>query len=222
MLHQAGPNSYHHSDTILFQFILYEFLKALEEADHIEKFCLKKLDRETYFQQITEYLVKLAGSEQEYMRVFSWVSDTGILTKLKNYCNLLSENTKKSDLTYVRLHECSYTAWADCMSVIDLIHKNETFKKIKAATEHSLSSIYSLIPVLEEALPKFKQDENVLFFLLRYKEDFDRLIEEGWTRKLFKKFYPRGASKFMTKQYHARGFVELLPEITHRLQQISR
>lgn len=212
-------NSYHRSDSLLFQFILYEYIRTLEEAmvirSHLNRSLAEKVSLEVFCHQMTESFVKLAGSEQEYMRIFSWIVDSGFLTKLKNYANLLVE--QKNGPLFLKLLQDGHEAWSQCLSVLDQIRKKEpNFKSLKTQVTKALAAIMQLTPTIEALLPTYQNDENILYFLLRHKEELDRTHEAGWTKKWFKRLQPKGADTFMIERYQARGFNEMIAEIQER------
>jgi hypothetical protein len=69
----------------------------------------------------------------------------------------------------------------------------------------------------------FHQDENVTFFLLRHREQFDKIFGQDFTKKFFKKMYAGGlpeAGKMMTQKYSERGFENLLPVIATKISEL--
>lgn len=225
MLEKTGLNSYHHTDSLLFQFVLNDFLLALEEVAIIKALTEESTQPEDFFHKITDYLIKLAGSEQEYMRIFSWIVDSGVLTKLKNTSDLLSERANKSDDYYIDLHNAAHKAWLDCLHTVDLLQELKKGRgnllkivELKKSVEKSIASIIKLKPVIKKIIPKYAQDENVLYFILRHRDLFDKHLGKEWTKKFFKALHPHGALDYMTEKYTQRGFTNLIPEINEKLQ----
>lgn len=202
---------------------------TLEEASIIEQFSSigkeEQDDTQLFFDQMTDYLVKLAGSEQEYMRIFSWIVDSGVLTKLKNYSDLLSERAEKNDADYIQLHNSAHKSWLDCLHAVDLIRDIERGKgeinHLSLAVKKALNSIKKLMPVIKKIIPKYDDDENVLYFILRYSQSFDRYLGKGWTRKLFNQLHPQGILPFFKERFDSRGFDHLIPHISQRLEELS-
>lgn len=225
MLQKLNLNSYHHTDSLLVQFVLNDFLLTLEEACIIRTFTDQKVATDEFVQKLTGYLVNLAGSEQAYMRIFSWIVDSGVLTKLKNTSDLLSERTKKGDGDFALLHSTAHKAWIDCLYTVDLIRDFQGSEVdavyLRKAVEKCLNSIQKLKPAVKKILPKYIEDENMLFFILRNKERFDTQMGALWSKKLFNTHYPDGALAHMTEKFGARGFMNLLPEITMKLQEMA-
>lgn len=210
-------NAYHRSHSLLFQFLLHEMLSTLEEAYRVENFIEEKVSVEVFCHQMTEHLILLAGSELEYMRIFSWIVDSGHLTKVKNYARLLVE--QRSEPLFLKLLERANQAWDDCLHLLELIRSyGPELKRLKEETKNVLSAIDKIFPIIEELLPEYRNDENVLLFLLKHKDLMDHTLGEGWTKKTFAALHPKGALPFLTQRYRERGFLELIPEISDRMK----
>ena len=70
----------------------------------------------------------------------------------------------------------------------------------------------------------FKEDENVLFFILRHKTQLEEAFGEKFVELLFKKMHRDGSAgieKLLLKQYSKRGFDTLLPVIKAKMAQLS-
>lgn len=235
MLHKFSQahqqlNSYHHTDSLLFQFVLYEFLMTLEQVKIIESFFDEKGETDNFNLKIIEYLVKLAGSEHEYMRIFSWIYDSGVLTKLKNYSDLLSQKAEKEDKHYTNLHNATHKAWLSCLHCVDLIRSatlNEEvplelpLDNLKKAVIKTIASIKKLTPDIKKIIPKYADDENVIFFLLRYKKSFDKLLGPAFLKGLFKTMFKEGPFEFLEARYKMRGFEHLIPAISEISKELN-
>jgi len=69
---------------------------------------------------------------------------------------------------------------------------------------------------IEKALPCFKKDENVLFFLLRHSTQFSAIYGSEFLPNVILKMYPKGmdeAKSFLQKAYARRKFNHLIPLI---------
>lgn len=69
---------------------------------------------------------------------------------------------------------------------------------------------------LKKLLPKialqFKEDENLLFFLIRHQDQWDQVYGENATAKLLKKLHPH-YSTYIEEKYAERGYGHLTPII---------
>ncbi|MCB1113865.1 MAG: hypothetical protein KDK62_03830 [Chlamydiia bacterium] len=225
MLNNCTLYAYHHTGSLVLQFVLNDFLMALEEASFIESFTRNETDSNRFYHQLTCYLIKLAGSEQEYKRIFSWIVDAGVLTKLKTNSDLLSEKGEKSDNDYMELHNCAHKTWLYCLNAVDQLRDVEraqgSITDLKEGVEKAITSLHKLKPLIEKIIPKFAQDENVIYFILRHHESFDRHMGSGWTRKLLSRLYPEGIFDFMKERYETRGFFEHIPRIKLKIEELA-
>lgn len=235
-------NTYHHSNSLLIQFIINEYLQAYREvkAIHRQAAALKPDNSRSRvkrpaadYHAITQSIIMLSGSTQHYMRLFSWNADAGILGKLKNYCAFFSHNTDYEDKTLLAMHRHADKAWILCMQSMDIIGAmHEAAPKASAAHQEELYTILEKINacmrnfarLISEVCLQFSDDENVVFFILRHHEQLDAVIGPGYVSKLLRKMYPKGiqeAARFLIKRYTGRGFANLLPAISSKISELS-
>jgi hypothetical protein len=240
-LFKAHFNSYHHNTSLLFQFILSEFILSYREAKVIHRYMLtlKSDGKEISSPDLDELrasINNLAGLTKEYMRIFSWNIDNGILAKLKNYCALLVQYADPADNSVIALHRYADKVWLLCLQNIDILHllNSETSllpaKKLEKVTlslalkKMSLCfrHLARLIPLI---IKQFKDDENVVFFLLNNKEALDELYGKGFFQKLCKKMYPLGGiaelGQLLEQKYFIRGFTNLIPKIKAKIAELE-
>lgn len=239
-------NTYHHNHSLLLQFILSEFIITFSELQkmHLLAADLKEASHHSLLTEqdhlIIETLMKsiskLAGSSQDYMRIFSWNNDDGALAKLKNYCAMISQNAGREDKEFTILHRNANKAWLACLQTLDVFRLlQQQSKKTNCLDEasytefqfafHKMSaSLRRFSNLLAELLEQFKEDENVIFFILRYQDQIDALYEPKFVAKLFSKMYSKklqGARQFLISKYKERGFEHLLPSINTKFAELS-
>lgn len=225
MLNNCTLYAYHHTGSLVLQFVLNDFLLALEEAATVASFTQDETDLNRLYRSLTGYLVHLAGSEEEYKRIFSWIVDAGVLTKLKTNSDLLSERGNHLDNDYLELHNVAHKTWAYCLNAVNLLRDvdraNGSIVELKDGILKALDALYKLKPAIEKIIPKYSQDENVLYFILRHHLYFDRHMGLSWTHNLFKRLHPKGIHSFLKERYEARGFHEHIPLIQQKLKELS-
>jgi len=140
-------NTYFASDSLLFQFVLHEFLRTLGEVYKLECSVSEEDTPEAIHGKLTDYLLKLAGTEQEYVRIFTWIYDAGVLTKLKNSVDLLSQKAVVEDLDMRSLHLVVQKAWLECLHSIDL-YRNQELKALKPQVLKAMKLIRKIPPAL--------------------------------------------------------------------------
>ncbi|MCE5318578.1 MAG: hypothetical protein LLG04_14600 [Parachlamydia sp.] len=225
-------NSYHHNESLLFQFILSEFL-----AIHAELAPLRKLTtppRSTaQCDAILTPVVKLAGASFDTMRLFVWNQETGLLSKFKNYCGLYAQHRSEQPANkHVQvLHQNANQAWLYCMHCLDLLHTLKD-KGINAKTGESLcktnakllNCLNRIMKALVPLLGDFTGDENVLFFIVRHSSALDAIFGERFTALTLSTMDPKGLAgveNLLTGQYTKRGFDHLLPLIKTQISLLS-
>lgn len=201
-------NTYFASDSLLFQFVLHEFLRTLGEVYKLECVVSDEDTPEAIHDKLTDYLLKLAGTEQEYVRIFTWIYDAGVLTKLKNSVDLLSQKAPVEDSEMRSLHLVVHKAWLECLHSIDL-YRNQELKALKPQVLKAMKLIRKIPPALKKVLSRYDEDENVIYFLIRHKNQFDHIIGPDFLKDILHK----NSIPFLIERYRMRGFDKLIPEI---------
>lgn len=242
-------NFYQQNNSLLFQFILSELIGAyriVRDVDQIlQDFKNTSLrpssreDAEELFDTLKSHIGKLGGSSQDYMRFFSWNED-GILAKLKNICAFFLQNQDVESKDAQNLHRFSHRAWLLCLRSLDIMRLMEheyildNLRKSKPLSSHyelllqTLEkiklSVQRMTRIIARLITLFRDDENVIFFLLRYKEQLNELYGPKFVIKLIIQMYPAGlkeASDFLLKKYANRGFDNLLPIIASKISELE-
>lgn len=238
--HMAAPhvhlNTYHHNNSLLFQFILNEFLLTYREVKTLHhltaplKASAKKANGD--FNAIVQTIVQLSGPTHHYMRLFSWNIDAGMLGKLKNYCAFFSHNADYEDKTLLSMHNYADKAWILCLQSMETLRAIQAESKASAAQRAELYAMldklnlymHRIARLIGQASLQFSDDENVIYYLLRHHKQLDALLGKGYTGKLLKKMYPKGVQevgRFLMKRYTSRGFENLLPEISAKISELA-
>lgn len=232
---------YHQTDFLLLQFILSEFITSFHEIKHLHFLFMnlsfliqteankKKIEDE--FKKIKVATEKLSGGSHHQMKLFAW-HETGLLNKLNHYCALFTKHlvnefmpvqkiykhANKSLLYCIELHEIVYELQT---KGLDVIRQNlQLLKNIEKKIYNRMQRFAKNLPSI---IKKFSDNENVIFFILRHKEDFEKLFDESFVLNLIKVNYTHGLSdvkQMLLKNYSERGFHQLLPIIIEKFQQI--
>ena len=70
----------------------------------------------------------------------------------------------------------------------------------------------------------YHEDENVVYFLLRNKEDFDVIYKTHFINKVFQKMFAEdsnGAGQLLLTKYSERGFENLLNTIAEKISALG-
>lgn len=206
-------NSYHHTDSLLFQFILAEFLKAFSILIKIEKMRAHNYKPEPFISNIRQ----LSGVGIGLQRYFPWNPDEGVLVKLKSYVDYLSEKWSSSPDSKIisDLQKSVHQLWNHSIDTLETLESNglESFPAKFDKVQHSAQKLKK---ALAKAIPCFKDDENSIFFIIRHHTAFTSIYGSEFAAKLLDKIYPGGlkeARNFLQQAYTRRKFAHLLPSI---------
>lgn len=105
-----------------------------------------------------------------------------------------------------------------------VIQFEQILSKLVSSPQHKSSlmkarctkSLPELLLALEPFIEGCKENENLIFFLLKHKEEIDQCIREEYLHTLLLKLHPAGLRELCEKlcdNYHDRGFYFLIPEI---------
>ncbi len=197
----------------------------------------ESIDQQKTLELLLNSLIKLSGSSQGYMRLFSW-NDDSILTKLKNYCAYFSQCPGLKHTERLNMNFESNRAWISALQTLDLARRfasqaeNEQLKgknwdigSLNTSLHKTVCSIQRLARLTAKVIIQFKHDENVIFFLVRHAESLDSLFGEHSIAKLIRKMFPKrtrgGIKTFLTKRYSDRGFDNLIPLIHSKLEALE-
>lgn len=225
---------YHQSESLLFQFILSEFIDSHKELTNIDNILLilKKNFNKSILASLKTSVIKLAGSSENPIKLFSWNAQDGILTRLKNYCSHLSSTQKKQKEAVIKMQSDVNQAFLSCLESLDTIRMveelDESDKKIESLSRllHKIiCKMRHFSKLTTELIHEFHQDENVIFFLLDHQSDLNKLYGSNFLQKMMQKMFPKGleeAAHFLLRRYKKRGFDHLLPRIKHKIAELKK
>lgn len=219
---QQRLNIYHHNESLLFQFILYEHIRSQKETVVFDRYLTETSSAEESLNQLKESLKILIGMHSGFLCLFSWNRDEGILTKLNNYCALLIRQSVQSE-KLTALHTHSEKCWKCCIKLQQTIEDKPYPETLQPIVQKTLTALKKISNVILKTIPHFKNDENVVFFLLRYKKELQTVYGTHVLENLFVKMYAQGtleAEKFLLLRYSARGFTNLLPTISAKIAEL--
>lgn len=231
---QVQFNLYHHNHSLLFQFILSEFITVHRKIKHLDHLAhhLKLAEQYPLFRDKCEQIVNelriclndLAGSP-EVMRIFVWNLGEGLLSKFKNNCSLFFEKAAFEDKKNLNISKYAHRIWFLCLDALNIVHRikqepGTDYSVLLKMIEKVTVSMHNLERLIVRLLLQFQDDENVIFFLLRHQSQFDEVYGSHFVVNLFKQMYPNGvqeAGHFLLKRYAKRGFSHILPSIASKI-----
>jgi len=230
-------NSYHQSSSLLFQFILLEFIEACTEIHRLDSLRHRPLSSlspdgavghqaaESSFHLIEKSLTKLAGSPKDHMRLFSWNFSEGLLSKLRSYCILFLQNDDTNEKELIAIQHYVDKIWQACVQAMEAIQENPQERPILLiALDKAHAAMQRLAKLITRLIYQFRDDENVIFYVLRHHQIFDQLYGQRFTAKLLGKIYPKGLKEvhlLLTKKYQQRGFDHLMSVIAAFIKEVE-
>jgi hypothetical protein len=135
---------------------------------------------------------------------YDWAKSPGYLNKLREHAMMLKKSFPdfaKQAKQFEQFLEKTLRSW----------EKKKTTPK--QYFKHTLQKIYLLIEALLETC---KDNENLIFFLLKNNQTIDALMHPGYLRTFLTRVHPSGLEilgEKMCDQYHRRGFISQIPEL---------
>ena len=174
-------NAYHQNNSLMFQFILFEYIHLFCEAKMINQ-CVQKVN-DKQIQSLKKSIQVLSGSSLEYMRYFSWNQEDGILAKLKCYSSFFVENADIPKKTHLSLEQYSNQAWKLCIESLDIIRLITSQPRQKILYETlplKLGKLMSAIKKIEKLIERLSPS----FHLMKMYFSSSCAINKSWTKSM--------------------------------------
>lgn len=235
-LKQINSQEYHKKEGLLLQFILNEFILSMQSINNLlenAKYLIRTPRSKKSFHELLKYSEDLVGSLQEDMRLFSWSTEGGSLKKLVTYS---IEFAKKKKANRRRNHPMQNHATKSLLHALDLHDvaievKNQSqamnpriARMLKRKSDKAFHELKLFADATKKMISDYIDDENVLFFILRHKNQFDEVYDKNILKPLIKKhFYnsPERFESFLKNSYKKRGFDQLIPWISQLMSDIK-
>lgn len=225
---------------ILFQFILSQFLKVAKTFQSIDSQSTKIKDlverseapTKRCIRRLLESFTDLTGDHEDFIPLFPWNNQTGSLSTFYHYTCILCRK-KSHDQNATKLANNAERYYRQALQAYNYLvdmEKEEEERRIALsqplvntikACERSMGRISRLIALW---ITVFYKNENVLLFLLLHHEEFDAMYKAPITQQLFQKMFPEGlkqGEQFLLRRYGKRGFSNLLPLISDKLNALQ-
>ncbi len=143
---------------------------------------------------------------------YDWGKMTGYLNKIQEHSLLLSKS------------------FPDRAKAVKSFQKtllkqlNSLFKKRKPSKELFGIALQKIYASLEPLIESCRENENLLFFLLKNRQEIDALTQKGYLHDFLLKIHPCGLETLgekMCDQYHQRGFFSQISEFKLLLTELS-
>jgi hypothetical protein len=228
---------YHQNNGLLFQFVLEEFLAVIPAVDAIRG-AYQRLEAalvrrrpnqevERLARQILSSIASLTGSALVNNPAYPWTPSKGSLGKLKHYVHLLRAPALEVEELTDQLKGVVNHAYHGAMQARDVLWQLGQRQIVLREASDLFRLLNNLIDAtrrIEELLPSlllhFRNDENVVYFLIRRAEAFDSLHQDLYVSNLLRKMYEDGldeAREFLKGRYRARGFKRLAEQLDMKI-----
>ncbi len=235
---------YCQSESLLFQFILAEFLttygliQQLENAyAGIEAALIKNRmmgQIRAPLERLSQLIGHLLGSANLDDDAFPWAVENGCLAKLYHYGIIYHHRAETNRRMAENISGCISKAFHSALQSREVLAAL-LYRGIDAKAISDYSILYNLLDklidniqrgsrLLVRTIVEYRHDENVAFFLLRHRHEFHALYDRQFLTKMFQKMYPRGiaeAKEFLLKRYADRGHTEILEGIIHASSELE-
>ncbi len=217
-------NAYYLDNTLMIQFVISEFISTTQLAEKLKSLTDQYLQSKIKFDkastQLYETLSILVGTrlDRKQLAFSRWTQ--GPLTKLKEFCEQYYRNGGVKNEVIESLHTHVYQAWIDALQNIEILNTMQIGlgKETLANVKQNFSNLFNSLNCLTKSIPQFLKDnidnEYVIFFLLRKKEDLVHIYGVSFVNKLLKS---RKVSQ-LVQSFTDRGFENILPLISTHIQ----
>ena len=243
-IEKSDLNLFGQSPSLLFQFILSEFLTAFKLVQRIEKsyhemenLLIKRrlmgaVDES--LNQLLASIVGLTGTSIINEDPSPWATQKGCLSKLRHYCNPFVKLEQPEEKTVENINICVSKAFHSALQAREVIlylqlesHKPKhipDYAMLYQLLDRLIDNLNRVSRLLLRVILQFRNDENVVFFMLRNRESFDTLYKTNFVSKIFRKMYPNGieeVGQLLMKKYSERGFNNLLNTIAKKISELA-
>jgi hypothetical protein len=156
-------------------------------------------------------LKEIFSSEKRFFP-YDWASSYGHLNKAREHAMVLEYVFPELQGPVIQFHQ-----------LLSKLAAPHAFKASALKTKY-LKNLPEIFLALEPFIEGCKENENLIFYLLKHKEEIDECIHSGYLHSLLLKVHPSGLSELCEKlcdNYHHRGFYFLIPEIKLLMAQIQ-
>jgi hypothetical protein len=233
--HSSSP-FFCQSDSLLFQFILWEFfttcLEITATKEEFSVFTTPETIRfdSTFITKIDSHrskLTQLSIKESPQLNILHLKS--GSLDKLQCYFQAF-QGIKKSDKKYTSLiNKHISRCFLNILELEEILPSKNALTSKQKISQKTLRIAKMILEKIEISTSKIRnllffliqsygKDENILSFLLRHQQLFEKCFGKGTLLKHIKNIFPEGILQFqnyLQSAFSKRGFKHVIPSINH-------
>jgi len=234
---------YTQSTPVLIQFALREFLEAYPQVTLIEKLSRdldQKLlgpsleERTNCLSELTKAIAHLTGSPFVEDNPLPWTSSKGSLGNLRHHVFLYSMEDTEIAGTCADTRQHTSRAYHSAMQAREVIQtirqpldkerQSVHVGRLTTLLSRVVESVRKLAHLFSAYIYFYKKDENILYFLLRHRQQLDQVYPEGFVKLMFSEIFEGGidaTGSFIKEQYRERGFDHLLSTIDRHIKELA-
>lgn len=222
--------AYYQDNSLLIQLMIIELSEIRQQMDYFIDWENSDsiIYQEDNLDQLKQRLITLTGEQthRDCLLTSHWAKSP--LTHLKDYCENFFYNADLQCKSHHKLSIHIYQIWLSATNILHLLRslpaslnlrqKTTIHSQIKRAIQTLTLHLNLSTKQILSVLKIFKDDENVIFFLLRKKDLLAKLYSLDEINKLFKSFAKKhNLIQLLIKRFKSRGFNHLLPAIKQEL-----
>jgi len=206
------------SESIFINDHFKEIEETLEEPQKEGDVSCARCGQTALYNRFLQKVIHLLGEKHESH--FIWDEKKGSLKKFTDLSLHFAKHQEPLASSHLieELHHLSFFLKQASLKLQHIAQKpplslfKESFELLKQQFKSTLTIFFN-------SLPHFKDDENILFFLVDQQERLDRSFGAKTTLHLVEKIFPEGiknAEHFLLERYTARGFTHITAQIPEK------
>ncbi|MBA2726629.1 MAG: hypothetical protein H0U49_00445 [Parachlamydiaceae bacterium] len=216
-----------YSDSLLFQFILSELLHAHKELNSLE-LLLEKLKQASSPTKKKASPLQIFDSEKNFSDLplklhynHAFKHDQGILTKFKNYVYAFQTDSNQKEL--ISLRKLARKGWLLSVELSDLAENTIGLKHFERTLAKISGILQTINQLVAKLFPQFRDDENVVFFMLTQQQPLDSIYGPSFILKQLLSMHTtlQQSAQFLLKTFAKRKFDYLLPIISKKIEALE-
>ncbi len=207
-----------YTDSVLFQFILIEFLRAHKELNTLENLYNEqtRISSDGSLQSLLQAAKIFTGCTPIPGKVQFWQQELGTMAKLRKYSFYFQQESQQKEL--LNLKNLARKGWLLSIELSDVAENSLGLKHFGRSLAKVIKTVHSLQQPVMKLITQFSDDENVVLFLVSHQRPLDSIFGEAFTIKQLQAMHNsiHESAQFLIKSFSMRRFDQLLPIISQK------
>lgn len=135
------------------------------------------------------------------------------------------QNSASSEKDFIAIQHYAEKIWQGCLLATDALREAPFDRPaLKSAIEKASTAMHRFAKQIARLMQQFRDDENVIFFIVRHHRVLDTLYGSRFTAKLLSRMFSKGLREvqhFLLCRYAQRGFNNLESPIRSLIAEIE-